>query len=379
MRHVVHLTTVHPRTDTRILHREAASLAAQPDWQVTLMVADGLGDSQELIDGHSVEIKDIGALKPGRMRRALGGMVRSCAAVARMRPNIVHFHDPELIPAGFFIKLLGIRVIYDVHEDVPNAVLNKFWLPAPLRRVVGSGVTLIEWLAGKLFDGLVCATPTIANRFPQHKTANIQNFPVVKELHSSEAKPFAERPGAVAYVGAISETRGAKEMLEALELVNARRKVSLELAGSTRPASLQRELEAMPGWAHVRFHGWSSRKQVAQLLSRVSCGLVTLHPTPSYVDAYPVKMFEYMAAGLPVIASDFPLWRTIVDQAGCGLLVDPNSPSDIADAVQRLLDDPAQAQAMGERGKRAVMDVYNWSVEERKLLGIYGRIFGTAA
>ncbi len=92
---------------------------------------------------------------------------------------------------------------------------------------------------------------------------------------------------------------------------------------------------------------------------------------PNHVDAQPNKMFEYMSAGIPVIASDFPLWREIIEGCGCGICVDPLDPKKIAEAIDYLVDNPEIARRMGENGRKAVYDRYNWDVEEKKLLALY--------
>ena len=117
-----------------------------------------------------------------------------------------------------------------------------------------------------------------------------------------------------------------------------------------------------------------SRGGVKELLNSARAGLVLLHPRINYVDALPIKLFEYMAVGIPVIASDFPLWRTIVDGANCGILVDPMKPEQIAKAIDWLLDNPREARKMGERGRRAVLERYNWSLEEKKLIELYDKL-----
>jgi hypothetical protein len=229
-------------------------------------------------------------------------------------------------------------------------------------------------VAARIFDAIVCANPKAADRFPGGKTIVVQNFPIASELVQPDAAPYTGRPPTFVYVGGIAVIRGAVELVAAIELLGDSTAARLELAGTINPASLEGVLRVLPGWSRVTYHGWASRSDVATLLARARAGLVVLHPTGNYPDAYPVKMFEYMSAGLPVIASDFPLWRRIVEGAGCGLLVDPTSPAEIADAMRWILDNPTEAEAMGRRGSQAVSEKYNWPREAEKLIGLYGRL-----
>jgi len=85
-------------------------------------------------------------------------------------------------------------------------------------------------------------------------------------------------------------------------------------------------------------------------------------------------LFEYMSAGLPVIASNFPAWRTLIEQAGCGLTVNPLNVREIADAITWILEHPAEAEAMGKRGQAAVLSTYNWDTQVASLLDLYERL-----
>ena len=130
----------------------------------------------------------------------------------------------------------------------------------------------------------------------------------------------------------------------------------------------------MPGWQRVNALGFLDRAGVRDVLGRSMAGLVTFHPAPNHIDAQPNKMFEYMSAGIPVIASDFPLWREIIAGNDCGLLVDPVNPAAIAEAIDTRVNNPDMAQRMGENGRRAVEARYNWGIEEQKLLAFYEQI-----
>jgi hypothetical protein len=368
---IIHFTTVHTRTDTRIRIKQTASLAGNLTASVALFIQDGKGFEADESSGMRVE--DTGPKPRSRAFRMTLGAWRMLRAVQKARPDVGHFHDPELIPVGLALKLSGIKVVYDVHEDVPRQILTKYYLPAVFRKPAAWFMEAVEWIAGRCFDAIVPATPKIAMRFPAGKTVVVQNFPILKELIAPEPMSYEQRPPHFAYVGGITRARGAVEMVEAVGRVSSG-KAGLRLAGAFSPKSLRPEIEALLGWKKIDFLGWADRKQVAKLLGNVRAGLVVLHPTERYPDAYPVKMFEYMAAGLPVITSDFPLWREIVDGAGCGLLVDPLDPEAIAKAMQWILEHPAESEAMGRRGRQAVEERYNWEQEAKKLIRLYQRL-----
>lgn len=368
---VAHLTSAHPPFDTRIFVKELSSLAASG--RKACLIACHTHDETK----NGVNIISI-PRPSGRMTRMLVTPLKVLWKALRSGAMIVHFHDPELIPIGFVLKAAGCRIIYDVHEDLPRQIGSKEWLPPYVRKPASVLSEAAEWLAGRAFDGIVAATPDIANRFPKHKTLVVQNFPIADELLATGAKPYAERPRVITYIGGISRERGAVEMIDAMEYLkeanpSQQSQTHLELAGPFFVGGFEQDLAARPGWSKARYLGVLDRDGVRDAMSRGRVGLVLLHPTASYLRSYPVKLFEYMAAGIPVIASDFPLWRSIVEEAGAGLLVDPRSPRKVAEAIEWILENEAEAEAMGRRGREAVLTRYNWAVEERKLLEFYDR------
>jgi glycosyltransferase involved in cell wall biosynthesis len=366
---IVHLSTVHPRSDIRICNKEVATLHRRFGDQVAAMFADGLGDSR--VAG-SAPIYDLGVLSGRRFKRALFGTIRAWRRLRHMKAQVVHFHDPELIPLGLALRAAGARVIYDVHEDVPQQIMSKHWIPFYLRRPVALAMLLLESIAGKAFDAIVAATPAIGARFPAHKTIVVQNFPIQSEFMISEPSNDDQRSTDFCYVGGIFRVRGAFEMVDALSILRRERHdVRLTLAGSFSPSELESDLKSMSGWNFVDYRGFVGRREIADILKGSVAGLVVLHPTRAYVESYPVKMFEYMAAGIPVIASDFPIWRSIVCGANCGLLVDPKKPEAIAGAMKWMLENRSEALEMGRRGKVAVQQTYNWDQEGKKLDCLY--------
>ena len=361
---IAQLTSVHPRHDIRIFVKQCSSLA-KAGFSVHFIVADGKGNEEK----NGVTIIDVGDNKGGRIRRMTQTVWRIYSKAVELDAQVYHFHDPELIPVGMILRMRGKKVIYDVHEDLPRQILSKSWIKMWLRYPVSWGAAFLEWFASRFFfSAIVGATPTITKRFPVKKAINVQNFPIIGELLIEKA--FNDRSLAIVYVGGLEKERGIKQIVNAISKVN-NTQVRLKLAGFFRFKKFEQEISKEQGWDRVDFLGWLDRQQVSELLSEVRAGLVLFHPEPNHIDAQPNKLFEYMSAGLPVIASDFPLWRELIDGAGCGLLVDPLKPEEIAKAIDWLLDHPDEAEAMGKRGQKAVMETYNWAIEEQKLLNIY--------
>lgn len=369
-RRVVHVTTVHPRDDIRIFHKECRSLA-RAGYEVIQVVGDGHGDAEA--DG--VRIVDIGAPPAGRLARMRAQPRRALDTVRRLQPALVHFHDPELLPLGGALARGGVPAVYDAHEDVPRQILTKQWIPAPLRPLLAWAFERYEDARVRPLAAVVGATPHITRRFAARarRSVNVGNFPFLDELAPPAAPAARER--AVCYVGGLTRTRGIRQMVRAVAQVPGLR---LVLCGDMEDAAFEAELRAEPGWAQVDWRGRVGRDAVRDVMAGCRAGLVTLQPMPSYVDSLPIKMFEYMSAELPVIASDFPLWREIVDATGCGACVNPTDPAAIAAAIRTVIDDPARVAAQGRAGRRAVLETYNWPQSERALLALYEDLLGAA-
>ncbi len=146
------------------------------------------------------------------------------------------------------------------------------------------------------------------------------------------------------------------------------------MVGAFAEKNIQEKVSVQPGWEKVNYLGVQDRHGVGVVLGRSIAGLVNLHPLINYLDALPIKMFEYMFAGIPVIASDFPLWRDILKDNKCGICVNPLDPQDIANAINYLVSHPEEARIMGENGRRAILEKFNWSIEEKKLIQFYEEV-----
>ena len=368
---VAHITSAHPPLDTRIFYKQCRSLALA-GYDVVLLGAHSMNESRD-----GVAFRGLGKSQ-GRVHRMTGKLIAIGREAFRLNADVYHIHDPELLLLALGLRLAGKRVIYDIHEDLPRTVLYKTYIPSLFRKPLLWMVEHVENLAARLMSGLVTATPTINRRFSSINphSAVVSNFPLKEELQPSTAD-WKERDTAAAYIGGISEERGIRELVRAMDMLPGSLGARLELAGGFSSQRLEKELAATPQWRNVSWHGVLDRNGIARLLNRVRVGLVVLHPEQNFVVSLPIKLFEYMSAGIPVIASDFPLWRSIIEESGCGILVDPFDPKAIANAIELLLTDTALAEEMGRRGRRSVEERYNWGSEERTLLSFYSSVLSS--
>ena len=359
---VVHLTSAHPRYDIRIFIKMCSSLADK-NVDVSLIVADGGGDELK----NNVKIIDVGA-KGGRLSRMTKTVSQVFSKARVLDADVYHLHDPELIPIGLKLKKMGKIVVFDAHEDLPNQIRSKPYLNGLMRVLLSWIFEKYETFTLSKFNAVVSATETIKNKFIKIKpnSITINNYPILGEL--SHNVKWQNKKEEVCYLGVITKIRGIKQVISSLgELENVR----LNLAGTFAESSVKEEVKSWKEWNKVNELGLIEREHAARILSQSKIGIVTFLNCPNHFDSQPNKMFEYMSAGLPIVASNFPLWKDVVEVNECGICVDPEKPEEIAKAIKSILADPEKAQKMSDNGKNAVLTRYNWNAEQKKLFELY--------
>jgi len=363
------LTSVHTPEDVRIYQKQAKSLR-RAGYEVTL-VNPSLSRTDEL----GIQLVSANIPPMGRIKRMLTAPKMVYQVARQVNADIYHMHDPELIGIGKKLSKHSL-VIYDSHEDTPGQILGKDYIPKPLRKLISAFIGGREKRIAKRLSAVITATDTINGFFTAkgcQKVVTVNNYPILDEFERDV--PFDNREAAVCYIGGITRIRGIQEVVKSLEGADYR----LLLAGKFDNSELETTVKAMPEFEKTDFYGMVGRSEVADILARSKVGLVTLYPVPNYVNSLPIKMFEYMAMGVPVVYSNFDFWKTLAgnEQDGvCGIAVDPYDPAQIRKACEYIINHPEEAKQMGENGKRLVHEKYNWKVEEAKLLALYKELLG---
>lgn len=359
---VVHLSSVHYAFDTRIFHRLCKSLVGF-GYDVDLIVQH---DRNETIEGVNIIALPVAKTKSDRFTKCIPALIGFCKSYSK-KQTLFHFHDPELIPIGLWLRMIGFDVIYDVHEDVPSTIIDKVWIPRILRKTIAFWVKYLESLIDKKATAIITVTEKIAERFKNSNKVLVQNFPSINEL-KIDNNGNTERKKTFVYVGDIQKVRGVTTLVEVAELLKG--KATFILAGKLSD-SYKRELEQLKGWENTKFVGFLDRQKLALFLSEAGVGLVTFLPLTNHINAQPNKLFEYMSAGVPVVASHFPLWQKIINPANVGLTVNPEDTVAISNVILSILNDPKLAEEMGESGRKIVKSKYNWESEFDKVITLY--------
>lgn len=369
MTKVCHITSVHGPEDVRIFHKECVSLA-QAGYE-TYLVQRG-----ESYEKNGVRIVGFGEVTGGRLKRMTQVARRAYETALTLDADIYHLHDPELLPYGLKLKKRGKKVIFDSHELYRVQLRDKPYLPGWASRLAAWCYARLEDYALRRIDGLVFPCEVDGKKPFAGKCAHIalvNNVPLLEELYEQYDPSIPKRERSVVYLGGLTYNRGITHLIKAA----AKADCTAYLGGLFSPASYQGELEALPEYRHVRYLGQLSRPQVLETLQSCQIGIATLLKVNQYkieCNNLATKVYEYMSLGLPVILTDTDHIQKTVDRCRFGVCVDPEDPEAIASAIQYLLDNPEEARQMGENGRRAVKEEFNWGMEEKKLLALYEEI-----
>lgn len=366
---IAHLTSVHSRYDTRIFAKMCCSLAKR-GFKINLIVSDGNGN--EIKD--RISIFDVGATKGGRFSRVTRTTKLIFEKAKELNVDIYHLHDPELIHIGVKLKKIGKKVIFDVHENVSLQILTKKYLPNFSRKIISKIYRIIEIYSLKKFDAIILAEHSYFRYYTNlnKKIEVITNMPDLKVL--KKFRNFNREKNEIFYIGGISNERGFDVMIKTVKILKEKfNDIMIHLIGRY-DKNLLKTVDITDLNKNIKFYGRVPLIKSLKYSKNAKVGFSLLKPIPNYKESYSTKIFEYMALGLPVITSNFKLYKDIVEKFNCGLCVDPINPHEVAKSVEYIFNNPAKAKQMSLAGVKIVEEKFKWKLEEEKLYKLYSSI-----
>jgi glycosyltransferase involved in cell wall biosynthesis len=366
------MTTVHHPLDPRIYYKECLSLH-KAGYDVTLIVPE----EDNVNEQSPINILPIKKRK-NRFKRVLLSTLDALKQAKSLKADYYHIHDPELLLVAWMLKKKGNVVVYDVHEDYETSIMQKEYLKKPVRVVMSKTFKAFEKILSSKLE-LCLAEKYYKEKYPEGEC--VLNYPLLDE---NLMKPRYKLSGKnvqkakLIYTGNISEDRGASihAKLPAID-----DNISVHFFGKC-PNKLAKQMnEAAAGKKDKLFIEGKGRyvpkEEIDAQYSNGDwlAGLALFPPTEHYMKKELTKFFEYMSAGLPIICSDFPAWKNLVEQHKCGIAVDPLDEQEIKNAIDYLRNNPEEARQMGENGQRAVKNHLNWEKEAMKLQNWYSEIW----
>lgn len=366
---VCHVTSVHDSTDVRVFKKECVSLAKKYD---VFLVAKG-----ESREESGVNVIGVGEAPKNRLKRMASFSKKVFDKAFSLSCDIYHFHDPELLPFALKMKRKGKIVIFDSHEMYSEQICNRTYLRKWIRNLIAALYSLYERYVMKKLDAVIF--PCLINgKHPFEGRCNIvetvDNFPIISELYDRYDKNCKKIANSACYVGSISANRGVTNFIKAASIVNG---LAL-LGGPFDSREYEIELKSMTEYKNVNYFGLLNREQVFNIISSSMVGMANLKNVGQYnkYDNLATKVYEYMSLGVPVILSKSPFNEMIMGQYNFGICVDPDNIEETADAMNRLFKDEELRKMMGNNGRMAVKNHFNWLTEERKLFQLYDTVLG---
>ncbi len=360
---ICHISTAHVGFDIRIFHKECVSIANQAGYECVLIIPHTENVVREKVRLFALPIQE------SRLKRFLLNGALAFQKALKANAQIYHFHDPEFIPYALLLKLFGKKVVYDIHENLPQDILTKEWIGNEnLRKFVASIAVGVEKLGNLFFNGIVTVNQEIAERFNPAKTIIASNLPIISKIDSIPIAADKKIRPIIIYTGAITKIRGIKEMMLAMNNVPT---AEMWIMGSWDDAEFQAECIDL-AISNVKILTSQSLEVAYSYVKMADIGIVNYLPLQNHLNSMPNKPFEYMTCGLPIVVSNFDSWKGLF--TGCALFVNPTSPSDIAEKINTLLNNPGLSKQLGENGRLKIEQEYSWEAESKKLFQLYNKI-----
>jgi len=369
---VCHIICAFRRYDTRIFWKQCRALARN-GFDVVLITNDEL--CEEIKEG--IRIIPSGFRHTSRIKRIIFSRKFNLHKALEINADIYQIHDPEFIPLALKLKKRKKCIVYDSHEDFPRQILEKDWIPRFLRRIISSIIQIYFKFNLKKFDAIFTVTPHIAARLSttSDRVKVVTNYPVVENNFTPfTEEEYSTRGKRILYSGTIYRSSLQENILKALSDLNA---VEYILVGSI-DKRYESDLTQLDFFGKVNFIEYVPREELFEIYRQASVGIAVFDYSPNL--GYKTgslgvnKIFEYMYFGLPVICTDFLLWKAFIDKYNCGICVNPHNIHEIRQAIIYLSNNVHEAFLMGQNGRNAIINEYNWGTQEKIYLDTFSSL-----
>ncbi|MCX7953882.1 MAG: glycosyltransferase family 4 protein [Bacteroidales bacterium] len=371
MKTICHVTTVHSAYDDRIYYKECTSLSNL--YNVYLVSPKPECE----IKNNKIHLITIRKYNNRFFRILCGGFI-SFVKVLKLKPHVVHFHDPEFIPFAIVLKLFNFKIIYDIHELYYAQIRLKKWLYPAFNIILQYLYNLFERIIVRYADAVILASSGMIeyykNRYAScynRKFEVINNFPDISLFKRvNENNSFSDKFTLI-YTGGLSKNRGIVEIIKALEDLDD---VRLLLIGTWESEEFHNYCKSLKGYKNVNYEGFVEFDKVPLYLAKANVGVCILHDTENHKISIPVKILEYFSYGLPVIASNFDFWKKVF-QNSC-IYVNYNNIEEIKNAIVTLKINKKVYKEKSENALHLVKNELNWENEQKKLINLYKKVTG---
>jgi glycosyltransferase involved in cell wall biosynthesis len=353
--------------DPRSFYKQGRSLS-KAGYEITII---GLFDKDKTI--HGIKLVGFKSLKR-RLSRFFITNYHIFIRALKDRADIYHFHDLDFVPWAMLLKVLTrSKIIYDIHEAYPEYILIKTYIPKVFRKMLSILIYLMEHGFIKFFDAIIPNDNYILKGFQHENSVVIFNFPTLDFFKSKNGTPWQEKEYDLFYHGSLPKYHFESMMniAEKLNSENVKNIWGIVTNDSSTVTWAKQEIKKRKLDVNFDFLPYTDYLNVFDYLSMAKIGIIPLPPFKKFFKNIPLKMFEFMGCGLPMVLSDLPPSRQFIEGKNCAVAVEPNNINEYAKAIKLLLNNPEKAVEMGNNGKKLVFESYNWTSEEKKLLKLY--------
>jgi len=369
---VCHFASVHTIDDTRVFYRECVSLAKKYD--VTYI---GIGNFSGERDG----VKIIGIHNPEtRLKRLFYTTFKVCYLALKQDADIYHFHDAELILFGIILRILGKKVVYDIHENTYEDIMNKPWVPQKTKFILGKSYRFLEWMSSLFMPFiLVIARNEFSKRFVTNKYTVIQNFADVNELKKFRIDDRSKLENNLFYIGTVFDYYyDFGKLIEALYILKQQHKVvHLHCVGYIGHL-VERGLEKDENYKKIKdqitFYSHIVHPGGFEISKSCKVGICLKNQPENILVSHERKFFEYMAIGMPMITCDSHIYKEVIDTYKTGKYVNLKNSTALAKTIDDMISNESELVQMSENCIQASEQHFYWESQEKILFELYERI-----